>query len=72
MIPRFTYTQRFDIIAMHMEPKGEKTGAGPFKPGDRFGDCTVERLLGKGGLGFVYLVRGSDGERYALKTLRTD
>lgn len=57
---------------MHMEPKGEKTGAGPFKPGDRFGDCTVERLLGKGGLGIVYLVRGSDGKQYALKTLCTD
>ena len=55
-----------------MEPKGEKTGSGPFKPGDRFGDCTVERLLGRGGLGFVYLVRGSDGRRYALKTLRTN
>ena len=37
-----------------------------------FGDCTVKRLLGKGGLGFVYLVHGPDGERYALKALRTD
>ena len=55
-----------------MEVMGEIGGAGPFKPGDRFGDCTVERLLGKGGLGFVYLVRGSGGERYALKTLRVE
>ena len=37
-----------------------------------FGDCTVKKLLGKGGLGFVYLVHGPDGERYALKALRTD
>jgi len=55
-----------------MERRSGDDGTGPFRPGDRFGDCTVERLLGKGGLGFVYLVRGSDGERYALKTLRTD
>ena len=55
-----------------MEIIDEISGAGPFKSGDRFGDCTVERLLGRGGLGFVYLVRGSDGERYALKTLRAD
>ena len=45
---------------------------GPFKAGDKFGDCTVDRLLGKGGLGFVYLVRGPRGEQYALKTMRTD
>ena len=55
-----------------MEQKDGIGGAGPFRPGDMFGDCTVERLLGKGGLGFVYLVRGSDGERYAIKALRTD
>ena len=55
-----------------MEPKQEDYGAGPFRPGDMFGDCTVKRLLGKGGLGFVYLVHGPDGERYALKALRTD
>ena len=55
-----------------MEQKHEVGDAGPFKPGDKFGDCTVERLLGKGGLGFVYLVHGPDGERYALKALRTD
>ncbi len=54
-----------------MTLEDEESGAAPFKPGDKFGDCAVERLLGKGGVGFVYLVRGSDGRRYALKTLRT-
>jgi len=54
-----------------MELEDEEGDVGPFEPGDMFGDCAVERLLGKGGLGFVYLVRGSDGRRYALKTLRT-
>ena len=54
-----------------MEPNAGESGAGPFEPGDMFGDCAVERLLGKGGLGFVYLVRGADGQRYALKTMRT-
>ena len=55
-----------------MEQKDEVDGVGPFKPGDMFGDCIVERLLGRGGLGYVYLVHGPDGERYALKALRTD
>ncbi len=55
-----------------MEQKDEVGGVGPFKPGDMFGDCIVERLLGRGGLGYVYLVHGPDGERYALKALRTD
>ena len=55
-----------------MEQKDGIGGAGPFRPGDMFGDSTVERLLGKGGLGFVYLVRGSDGKQYAIKALRTD
>ena len=55
-----------------MESKEDKNGTGPFKAGDMFGDCTVEGLLGKGGLGFVYLVRGPEGDRYALKTIFTD
>ena len=42
---------------------------GTLKPGDRFGDCTVERLLGQGSMGYVYLVRASDGAQYALKVM---
>lgn len=38
-------------------------------PGDKFGDCTVERSLGVGGMGSVYLVRSPDGAPYALKLL---
>ncbi len=38
-------------------------------PGDRFGDCTVERSLGAGGMGSVYLVRSPGGTPYALKLL---
>ena len=55
-----------------MEQLDDEGVAGPFKPNDMFGDCIVERLLGRGGLGYVYLVHGPDGERYALKALRTD
>ena len=43
--------------------------AGLLKPGDRFGDCTVERLLGQGSMGCVFLVRASDGTQYALKVM---
>ena len=41
----------------------------PLKPGDRFGDCTVDRLLGHGSMGYVYLVRAPDGVQYALKVM---
>ena len=41
----------------------------PLKPGDRFGDCTVDRLLGHGSMGYVFLVKASDGTQYALKVM---
>lgn len=41
----------------------------PLKAGDRFGDYTVEKLLGKGGMGAVYLVRALDGSHYAVKVM---
>lgn len=42
------------------------------KAGDRFGDYIVERLLGKGGMGAVFLVRTESGSRYAVKVMYPD
>ena len=47
-------------------------GDGPLRLGSRFGDCLVERLLGKGGVGAVYLVSAPRGEKYAMKVLLPD
>lgn len=47
-------------------------GANPnlLKPGGKFGDYTVVRLLGAGGMGAVYLIRGdSSGNEFAVKIL---
>ena len=37
--------------------------------GDSVGGYTIERLLGKGGMGAVYLVRAVNGRQYALKVM---
>ena len=42
------------------------------KEGDRFGDYTVVKLLGKGGMGAVYLMRGASGSEYAVKIMFPD
>ena len=42
---------------------------GRFRPGDRFGDCVVRRLVGRGAMGSVYLVAAPDGAEYALKVV---
>ena len=41
----------------------------PLKPGDHFGDYTVERVLGKGNMGTVYLMRSPEGEPFAVKIM---
>jgi len=43
---------------------------GLLKPGGKFGDYTVVKLLGAGGMGAVYLIRGdSSGNEFAVKIL---
>ncbi len=39
---------------------------------EKFGDCTVEQVLGAGTMGTVYLVRSPDGKPYALKVLNPE
>ena len=41
-------------------------------PGDKFAGYTVEKLLGKGGMGVVYLVCAAGGRQYALKLMKPD
>lgn len=47
-----------------------RLAAGELRAGDRLADFTVEKLLGRGGMGSVYLARTSGGEPVALKLLR--
>jgi len=49
----------------------ESNDTEPLKAGDHFGDYVVERLLGKGGMGAVYLVRAPDGSHLAIKVMFT-
>ena len=37
-------------------------------PGDSFGDYKVVRLLGKGGMGAVFLLENAEGIQIAAKT----
>ena len=39
------------------------------QPGDSFGDYRVIRLLGKGGMGFVFLLENAEGSQVAAKIL---
>ena len=52
----------------------EATGEMPLPPGETFGGrYRIERVLGRGGMGTVYLAEDSElGEKIAIKTLRSE
>ena len=52
------------------EPR--KHGKQVLAEGDKFGDCTIVRPLGTGGMGQVYLAKSADGANYALKVLHPE
>ena len=49
-----------------------KRGKPALAEGDKFGDCTIVRPLGSGGMGQVYLATSPDGTQYALKLLHPE
>ena len=57
------------------EPGGENSSADRLAPGFEVGAYRIERLVGQGGMGEVYLAARSDGrfaQRVAIKVLATD
>ena len=58
-----------DAASVSPAPSSSSQGFSPLNPGDRFGDFVVERLLGRGGMGVVYLVRSPDGAPLAVKVM---
>ncbi len=52
-----------------MESQGTSDATKLLETGESFGGYTIVKLLGKGGMGAVYLVRAPDGELYAMKVM---
>ena len=48
------------------------TGAGDSRVGQKVGPYTVDKVLGVGGMGHVYLATGPQGEKVALKLVKAD
>ena len=51
------------------DTREERDGERMLNPGDRFGDYIVVRLLGKGGMGAVFLLESANGGQVAAKIL---
>ena len=47
-------------------------GGGDNRVGEKVGPYTIESTLGVGGMGYVYLATGPDGEKVALKLVKAD